>query len=84
MAGAPFFGLELYRPGDSHLYSPADPELLLLQVQVTEIIRSVLDAGDPDKEDVRARLRAHLARNPGHPELALLAHLQERHTASRP
>ncbi|MCZ2404684.1 hypothetical protein IV498_16235 [Paenarthrobacter sp. Z7-10] len=46
--------------------------------QALEIIQTVLNDPAPEREEIRARLRRHVATDPGHPELALLKHLLER------
>ena len=48
----------------------------LLQFQISRLIGDIL--ADPDLDpDMYVSLAGHLAQNPGHPELALLAHLRE-------
>ena len=52
-----------------------DPDLEPLRRQVSTIIDAILADDSPDEAEVRERLRRHVARNPGHPEKALLSHL---------
>ncbi|MBD1542929.1 hypothetical protein G9E11_11845 [Arthrobacter sp. IA7] len=48
----------------------------LLQFQLQRLIGKIL--ADPDLDpDVYMSLTGHLAANPGHPEMALLAHLHD-------
>ena len=48
----------------------------LLQFQLTRLINEILADQDLDPE-MYVSLLGHLAENPGHPELALLAHLRD-------
>lgn len=52
--------------------------LAALREQAQGIIDDVLGGTEPDREQMRARLRSSLARHPGFPELALLEHLMNR------
>lgn len=57
---------------------PRDWTVLTLHRQVLEIIEEVLSGTNPEQAGDRARLRIHVARNPGAPERALLEHLMSR------
>ncbi|MET1021891.1 MAG: hypothetical protein ABWX69_06800 [Arthrobacter sp.] len=46
-----------------------------LRRQVYAIIDAILSDTKPEEAGVRAKLRGHLANNPGQPEKALLDHL---------
>jgi hypothetical protein len=46
-----------------------------LHIQVSEIIAAILAGKSPDEAELREQLRRHVARHPGRPEKALLAHL---------
>ncbi len=50
-------------------------EVLPLQSQALEIIDEILAGSAPEEAEARASLRRQVARNPGRPERALLAHM---------
>ncbi|MBO1269166.1 hypothetical protein [Arthrobacter cavernae] len=75
---------QMQGPSDPDRPETAPANLTMLRLQVLEIISSVLEDQEPGKEDVQARMRLHLADNPGRPELALLAQLMDRYTPETP
>lgn len=60
---------------------PTAPGTSPIAAQALDIISSILEDPSPGLAEVKHRLRRCLATHPGHPELALLAHLLE--TSSR-
>ena len=64
-----------FRPQEYRRSPEVDPDLEPLRLQVSGIIDSILSDTNPDEANVRARLRWHVANNPGQPEKALLSHL---------
>ena len=61
--------------GRAHQADQVNPDLEPLRRQVWSIIDAILSDTKPEEAQVRERLRAHVANNPGQPEKALLSHL---------
>ena len=63
------------RPQEYRQAPEVDSDLGHLRLQAAGIIETVLSATDPEKAEVREKLRWHVANNPSEPEKALLGHL---------
>ena len=63
--------------------APRDRTVATVQRQALEIIEEVLSGTSPEQAGARARLRIHVASNPGAPVRALLEHLDARRSGGQ-